>query len=267
MRRARRRDPDHLGQLGLAGVAEQPPGHDDDGRVRRGHAKLGEQGLGARVGFQVQPPVREPVTGREIPQPPGIRRIPGADDPQAHPEPDQQRAADQAGAQDQVAEDGIAEHQLLEPIAGHGEHLTLVGGHGAVEGGLPGQQAELAEETPAAMPGDDVLLRRPAPFHDDDVAAENHEEVAVPVAFGEQHLVRLHRTLLAERGQRGDLGVVQPGVSPVEVRGLARPAALLRGLARPAAMPRPGLPRPGLPRPGLPRPGLPRYALVRHRSR
>ena len=63
-----------------------------------------EHGLGGRVGLQVQPAVREPVPGREVADPPGVRGVPRADDPQADAEPDQDRAAQQVGAQDQVAE-------------------------------------------------------------------------------------------------------------------------------------------------------------------
>ena len=137
--------------------------HDHQRGVLRRHTELGRHGLGGRVGLQIQPAVREPVSGREVPDPPGVRGVLRADDPQAGPEPDEDRAAQQVGTQDQVAERGIAGHQLPEPADRHREHLARVDGYCGIPGALAGQQAELAEEPATAVNGDHPLLGCPFP--------------------------------------------------------------------------------------------------------
>ncbi len=220
MRGTRRREPDRGGQLGVAGVAEQPVGRDHDRGVLRRHAEMLEQCLGARVGLQVQPAVWEPVARREVAEPPGVRRVPRSDDPQADSEPDQDGAADEVGAQDEIPEPGIAGHQLPEALDRHREHFARVDRHSGEVGSLARQQAELAEEAVAAVHGDGALLRRPARFDEGHIPGENHEKIAVPLAFPEQDLLRLGRTPLAQGSQRGDLGITQPGIGPLRVGGL-----------------------------------------------
>jgi hypothetical protein len=72
----------------------------------------------------------------------------------------------------------------------------------------------------AAVHGDGALLRRAARFDDGHIPGENHEKIAVPLAFPEQDLLRLGRTPLAQGSQRGDLGITQPGISPLHIGGL-----------------------------------------------
>jgi hypothetical protein len=67
-------------------------------------AQLTQQVLGGRVALQVEETVRQPVAHREIAQPPSVLRVPRADDAEASIEPDRQRAADKAGAQDVITE-------------------------------------------------------------------------------------------------------------------------------------------------------------------
>ena len=122
--------------------------------------------------------------------------------------------------QDEVAERGIAGHQLPEAVSGYRDYLARVERYRGVVGGLSGQQAELAEEAAVAVHADDTLLRRPAAFDDSHVPGEDHEEVAVPVALGEQDLLRLRAAALAQRGEDADLGVTQPGIRPLEIGGL-----------------------------------------------
>src|ERR1700675_1231226 len=90
-------------------------------------------------------PLRTSPTAKmpgRLPDPGGVRGVPGADDPQPGPEPNQDRPADQVGAQDEVADALVAGDDFPEPAGRHGEDLALVHGHGGVVGALPGQQAE-----------------------------------------------------------------------------------------------------------------------------
>ena len=200
MRLDRRGEPDRGGQLGVARVAQQPAVHDHHRGVLRRQAELGQQGLGGRVGLKVQPPAREPVAGREVPDPPGVRGVPRADDPQAGPEADQDRTAQQIGAQDEVAERRIAGHQVPEPADGDREHLARVESHRGIVGALAGQQAQLAEETARAVDGDDAFGRRPVSLDGGHPPGQDDEEVAVPVALGEQDLPGLGAAARAVRG-------------------------------------------------------------------
>jgi hypothetical protein len=89
---------------GGAGVAQHPVVVPDDDRgVLRPDPETTEQCLGLLILLRVDPPVRQPVAGGELAQPPGIRRVAGADDPEPCAQANQQRAADQAGPQNQVA--------------------------------------------------------------------------------------------------------------------------------------------------------------------
>src|SRR5437879_1405741 len=73
--------------LGLRSTLVLRPDH-HRGLVRR-HAEPLEQRLGGRVVLQVDPGVRYPVAGGELPQPPGVRRVPRTDDPDAGHRPDE----------------------------------------------------------------------------------------------------------------------------------------------------------------------------------
>lgn len=168
----------------------------------------------------VQPPTRKPAPGREVPDAPGVRGVPRARDPQADPEPDQSRASQQVGAQDEVAERGIAGHQFPEPADRHREHLARVEGHRGIVGAPAGQQAELAEEPAAAVDGDDALLWRSVPFDRGHPSGQDDKEVAVPVAFTEQDLFRSGLMASALRGQRGDLRVAESRIRPLQIGGL-----------------------------------------------
>lgn len=115
--------------------------HDEDRGFLRGHAELREQRVGGRVGFQVQPPGRDPVPRHELAHAPDVRRIPRADDPHAAAEADQEGTTDEIGAQDEVAERGILGNQLPEPSGWHRQHFAGIGRRGGVEGALTGEQA------------------------------------------------------------------------------------------------------------------------------
>ena len=88
--------------------------------------------------------------------------------------------------------------EFAEPVGGYHQHLARLDRHGRVVGRLAGQQAELAEEAAPAVHADDAFLRCPAGFHHRHQPVQDHEEVAVPVALGEQDLVRPGRTALAQ---------------------------------------------------------------------
>ena len=88
--------------------------------------------------------------------------------------------------------------EFAEPAGGYHQHLARLDRHGRVVGRFAGQQAELAEEAAPAMHADDAFLRCPAGFHHRHQPVQDHEEVAVPVALGEQDLVRPRRTALAQ---------------------------------------------------------------------
>ena len=120
--------PDGRGQLGVGRVAQQPVADDHDRGLLGRHTELAEQRLGRRIGLQIQPAVGQPVAGREVAQPPGVRRVPGTDDAEASAQADQDRAAEEVGAQHQLTEPGIADDQVPELVHRHHEHLARPGG-------------------------------------------------------------------------------------------------------------------------------------------
>jgi len=76
------------------------------------------------------------------------------------------------------------------------------------------------EEPAAAVDGDDALLWRSVPFDRGHPSGQDDKEVAVPVAFTEQDLFRSGLMASALRGQRGDLGVAESRIRPLQIGGL-----------------------------------------------
>ena len=74
--------------------------------------ELTQQFLGLAVLVEVDEPVGQPVSGRELEQPFGVRGVTRADDPKPAAEFDQQRPPHEVRAKDQVTEHWIAEDEL-----------------------------------------------------------------------------------------------------------------------------------------------------------
>ena len=208
-------------ELGVARVAQhlrRRPDHDR--RLLRSHAELAQQRLRLPGPPRVDPAVRQPVAGRELAQPPRVRRVARADDPEAGAEPDQQRAPEQVGAQDEVAERRVVRRQLAQPLDRHGEHLARLDDHRREERGLAGEQAELAEEAArtvhARARASGRRRRRPPP------CPRGRRRSRSPVALAEQHVAGLGAAPLAVARQRFDLPLAQPRERAVAVRRLRR---------------------------------------------
>ena len=101
--------------------------------------------------------MRQPVARRELAQAPRVGRVARADDPEPGAEADQDRAADDERAQDQIAEHGILGDELAQPVRGHDEDLAGLAHDRGHERRLARQQVELAEEAPCAVCGDQAL--------------------------------------------------------------------------------------------------------------
>ena len=213
--------PDQRGQLGGVGVAQHlvPPDH---------HRSLGgrdaegpQQRLGVRVGLQVHEPVRQPVARRELAQPAGVGREPGPDDAEAVPLADGQGAPDQVGAQDLVAERGIPQQALAQPVRGHLEHLAGVQHDRREERDLPGEQAQLAEEPARPVHPHDLLLRGAERLDDRDPAGEHDDERLVGAALDDEQLAARGRPPRPVAAQHPDPFLAQPRVGAGQVGCLA----------------------------------------------
>ena len=201
---ARRRDgqPDSPGELGVARIAQHllaAPDHHR--RLRRRDAQLAQERVRGRVVLEVDPAVREPVARRELAQPARVGRVARAEDPESGAKSDQDRAADDERAQDQ-----IAEHRILRPrsrAAGRRarrgpRRLARDRGH---EHGLARQQVELAEEPPRAVCGNQALGAVPA-LDDRDQSLQDDDEVVALVPRLEDHVARARVAALPLRFQR-----------------------------------------------------------------
>jgi len=180
--------PDQLGQLGITRVTQHPVPPHDDGGVLGPDAQLTQQVLRGRVALQVDETVRQPVAHREIAQPSSVLRVPRADDAKANPEPDRQRPADQAGAQDVITERRLSRDDRAQPRHAHDKHLTVLQRHRREELGLPGEHAQLAQEPPGAVHPDHPLLVRAVCLDHRDPTGEHDIERLTPIALDEHHL-------------------------------------------------------------------------------
>ena len=79
------------------------------------------------------------------------------------------------------------------------------------------------------MNADNALLRRPVPLDRSHFPGQDDEEVAVPVSLPRTGCLPAACAALALRGQRGDLGITQPGIRPLQVGSFREILADLKG--------------------------------------
>ena len=194
---------------------------DHDGCLARRHTEAVQQRLRFRVLLDIDPAVRQPVACGELTEPSRVRGEARADDLQAGAQPDQELAPQHVGAQDQVPEHRVEQRPLAQPLDRHDEHRARLDDLRREERGLPGQQAQLAEEAARPVHGDEARSGTVA-VADRDLAGEHDEEVVAPVALAEQHLARLGPAPLAVARQRFDLPLSEPRERAVAVRRLRR---------------------------------------------
>src|SRR4029079_6398605 len=150
--------PGRRSQLGVVRVAPHPVAPDHDrGFLGRDPEPL-EERLGTGGPLRVDPAERQPVAGSEVAEATGVREAARADDLQPGAETAEQLSTQEEGAQYEVAERRIFADQAAQGLRGHLQSLPGLADDRRVEGRLPGQQAELAEEAAGAMDGDRGLV-------------------------------------------------------------------------------------------------------------
>lgn len=127
------------------------------------------------VGLEIIPNVREAVAGRELPQPPRVRRRARADDPQPRPRLKRPPPWAQRGLQDQVTQLLVAPDQRLQPV--HRDHQDRAGllDHRGGEQPLSGENIQLGHEL--ARPAGRQLTLNPGLIDYGDRSGQDHDEV------------------------------------------------------------------------------------------
>ena len=148
---------------------------------------------GVPVLLEVDEPVGKAVPRGELAEAARVRREARADDAQARPEFDQHRAAGQERVEEEVAEHGVLRDELAELLDGHRKDFALLDDHRGEERGLPGEQADLAQEPPRAVQADDSAFGSFAIEHGHG-ALEHHEELRRRLAGAEEDLAGLRTT-------------------------------------------------------------------------
>ena len=148
-----------LGQRTRRRPAQHRSRHDHDGKLGRGDAELAQQTFDGVVVVGVQPLVRDPAAGQELPHP---LRLGG--EPRAHDPDGRRRAAEQhgpashEGGEDRVAQAGLCREHPSQVGRRHDDHLARLGHPGRHEHPQAGEHVQLAQEPAGAVTGDDPLL-------------------------------------------------------------------------------------------------------------
>src|SRR3954471_929731 len=87
---------------------------------------------------------------------------------------------------------------------------------GGEERGLPGEEAQLAEEAPRAVDGDQALVVA-FPLDDGHLALQDDDEGVILGALAEQDLARRRRPRASHRPEAREMLVVEPWVGAVVV--------------------------------------------------
>ena len=183
------------------------------------HPQAPKQFLRPRIVFHVDPVVGQSVANREVTQPVGVGRVTRADDPKAGPQADQDRPTHDERPQDQVSQHLVARHDFAQPVGRDDQHLSRLHHDSGHEYRLSGDETKLAEETTRTVDADHALFTTGL-LNDRDLALQDDEEVAVAVTFAIEDIARLHGATLSRARKSRDLIVAEPGVCPVEIRGL-----------------------------------------------
>ncbi len=204
---------DRVGQLPVRRVAQKEPvAAGDHRRVGFGDAKLLEQVVHLRVGFDVHPGEQSAILGEEVADPECVGGVARADHAQSRKI---RRLAQKLPPGDERLEDNIAERGALVQRAPQGVprdfvHFAIASSHGADDGRKAGEVRNVAGELAFAMNRDRLWLL--ARVVDDlDLAQLDDEEFEVAVADRKQRLpIPVH---LGSGGramsQLGDLGLVK----------------------------------------------------------
>ncbi len=118
-RRAPGSDPQHLGHRRVGRVAQYVIAPDDDRRLGGLHPEVPQHELGFFVALQILELVGHAIACEELPQTQRVARVTGSDESNAAPDLDQDRAARQERAQDDVGEVLVVAQQPEE--FGHGD--------------------------------------------------------------------------------------------------------------------------------------------------
>jgi hypothetical protein len=151
------------------------------------------------------------VSGQDLQQPPRVRVEPRSDQGEPDATLQQGGVAEQESPQEKVAQAGLLGHDPAQLLDRYGQHPARSGGHGAQERPLPGENADLTEELRGTVAGDDSSLRTAVSLDDVGRAGEQHDQVVVLVAVGEQHLTGRHGALAAVPAQHRKLIRIQDG--------------------------------------------------------
>ena len=223
------READDLRELDVGRVAQHvPAAPDDDRRLLGADAELAQQRLGALVLLDVDPGMRETVARAELAQPASVRREARADQLEAGAHPDQHRAADQEGTQDEIAQRLVVGDDLAQLVDGHDEDLARLDHDGGQEHRLAHEEVQLAEEAPRSVDHEQSLAGRPVGVIDRDLALEDDVEVVAAVALLEQDVAGLDLAPLALGLERGDLLLAQPRKGTVAIGGFGQRRRLIR---------------------------------------
>jgi hypothetical protein len=116
---------------------------------------------------------------------------------------------EQQSAQQQVAQRGLVRHDPAQLRHRNSEHATRRGGNRAQESALPGEDADLAEELGRAVAGDDARPGVAMILDDVGCPGQQHDQVVVLVAVGEEQVAGPHVALGAVTAQHSKLSRVQ----------------------------------------------------------
>jgi hypothetical protein len=215
-RSATRAEPEQLRDLRVGWVPQHTFVADHDRRFGGVDAERLEQRIGFLVLLEVHPLVGHPVAGQELSQAMGAPRVARADQLHTCPDVDQDLAAREVGAQDDVAQLLVFGDQRAQPLGRHLDDLAGVADDRGQVRRRAGQQVDLAEEPMRALDGDDPVLVTVA-LDDHDHARLDHEEVEAGLALSKQDLAGLHLPHLPDRAKPRALLVAKPRERTVAV--------------------------------------------------
>ena len=168
-----------------------------------------EQGLHLGVAVGVQPLVRDPGAGQELPNLQAQGTEARADEPGGRRRSgEEHRAPRDEGGQNGVAQPGIGGDEAAQPLPRDHDDLAGIRHAGRHEDAQAREHVQLPEEPAGPVLGDDLLFASVGDHHLDRPGHHDHEVVG-QVAFPVEVLARGHRPPRADFGHDGHVGVGQ----------------------------------------------------------